>query len=126
MIAAGTAFVTLCVARLRLRVAGVGRTLAWATPHTAPAEGAGAGSVEEAIRCARTVALAGALFPGRARCLEQSLTLSRLLRARGIPAELRFGIRPHPFAAHAWVEVEGHPLLEDPERLATFQPMTRP
>lgn len=123
----GSAFVVLCAARLRVRTQGISRTLAWAcrlpSPRPAPH---GSASVDEALQVAEGVAMAGALFPGRARCLEQSLALTRLLRLRGIPAELRFGVRPHPFAAHAWVEVEGEPLLEDRERLSTFEPVSRP
>src|SRR5580704_2727408 len=59
------------------------------------------------------VALAGALFPGRARCLEQSIALYCLLRRRGVNAALRFGVQPYGFVAHAWVEVDGVPLNEE-------------
>jgi hypothetical protein len=41
------------------------------------------------------VALAGALFPGRARCLEQSLALYTLLRRRGAAVEIRIGVQPY-------------------------------
>jgi hypothetical protein len=58
------------------------------------------------------VAVAGALFPGRARCLEQALALHSLLRRRGIPTTVYLGVRPHRFQAHAWVEYRGQPLNE--------------
>ena len=72
---------------------------------------------------ARRVAIAGAFYPRRALCLEQSLTLFVLLRRRGVPAELRLGVQPRPFYAHAWVEVEGRPVNESadlPLKLAAF------
>ena len=58
------------------------------------------------------VAVAGAFYPRRALCLEQSLTLFLLLRRRGVPAELRLGVQPRPFHAHAWVEAGGRPIGE--------------
>ena len=50
-------------------------------------------------------------LPYDSRCLFRSLTLSALLHRRGIPAKLVIAVRPKPFAAHAWVELEGRPLL---------------
>ncbi len=69
---------------------------------------------------ARRVALAGAFFPGRALCLEQSLALWILLRRRGIEADLRLGVQPRPFGAHAWVEHRGEPVNERPEFVGSF------
>ena len=45
----------------------------------------------------------------RANCLEQSLTLSWLLKRRGIETDLRIGAQKHEgkFAAHAWIELDG-------------------
>lgn len=60
----------------------------------------------------RGVCTAAAFYPRRALCLEQSLALTWLLRRRGVPAELRVGVQPRPFYAHAWVEVDGRALNE--------------
>jgi transglutaminase-like putative cysteine protease len=70
----------------------------------------------------RMVERTAALFPGRARCLEQSLTLFILLRRSGVPAQLRFGAQALPFAAHAWIEVCGQAINSDAELLALLQP----
>jgi Transglutaminase-like superfamily len=45
----------------------------------------------------------------RASCLELSLVLCRLLRQRGMNADLRIGARKEAnrFEAHAWVELDG-------------------
>ena len=71
----------------------------------------------------RRVSLAAAFYPRRALCLEQSLTLFVLLRRRGVAAELRLGVQPRPFYAHAWVEAGGRAISEAedlPLTLATF------
>jgi transglutaminase superfamily protein len=47
-----------------------------------------------------------------ARCLSQSLVLLWLLARRGIPSTLVVGVHTSPeFAAHAWIEHAGKPLL---------------
>jgi hypothetical protein len=74
-------------------------------------------------RIDRAVAVAAALYPGRALCLERSLTLYYYLRRAGIGAEFRLGARPHPFEAHAWVEYAGEPVNDFPEHLVPFIPL---
>jgi hypothetical protein len=52
-------------------------------------------------------------LPTDSRCLMRSLVLTGLLARRGIDAKLVLAVRPgDDFAAHAWVELEGRPLLE--------------
>lgn len=68
------------------------------------------------------VASAGALFIGRARCLEQSLALFLLLSWSDRLAVLKVGARALPFAAHAWVEVDGFPVNEAGETITDFVP----
>lgn len=58
------------------------------------------------------VAMAGALYPGRAKCLEQSMVLYFVLRRGGVPVKFRLGVQPFPFLAHAWVEYRGE-LIND-------------
>jgi Transglutaminase-like superfamily len=58
-----------------------------------------------------------ALLPGDTRCLVRSLVLTRLLARRGIPATLVIATRTTPsFAAHAWVEHAGRPVLPPGDR----------
>lgn len=61
-----------------------------------------------AQRCAELSAIAGRHGLYRANCLHQSLVLCRLLRGRGLKAQLRVGVKPRvqPFQAHAWVEMD--------------------
>ncbi len=54
-------------------------------------------------------------IPGDSRCLFKSLTLTHMLERRGIAQMLVIAVRPRPFAAHAWVEVEGETVLPGPD-----------
>jgi hypothetical protein len=67
----------------------------------------------DARRAARLVEGAASFYPLRATCLKKSLVLYRILRRRGVPAELRLGVRKAEgdFTAHAWVESRGDILL---------------
>ena len=53
-----------------------------------------------------------ARIPGDSRCLMRSLVVLAMLARRGVDARLVLAARPTPeFAAHAWVERTGDPLL---------------
>ncbi|HVG45749.1 MAG TPA: lasso peptide biosynthesis B2 protein [Longimicrobium sp.] len=116
----GRCALALLAVRARLKARGFGPAVAWARRRGAAAAGSGLAS-EEVARAASHVAVAAAFFPGRAVCLEQSLALYVLLRRRGVPAELRLGVQVYPFYAHAWVELHGEPLNEDPETVEKFR-----
>ena len=77
---------------------------------------------ESANRIARLVAIAAYHGPYRATCLRQSFTLWWLLRRRGIPAELRIGVRKETdnVDAHAWVDHEGVVLNDSPDVSSRF------
>jgi hypothetical protein len=67
---------------------------------------------EDALRLARATIRLLHLLPMDSRCLVRSLVLTALLARRGIPATLHLGVRAQPsFAAHAWVEHGGEPVL---------------
>jgi hypothetical protein len=110
----------LCLTRLALNTLGFGRTLAYFERPVRPV--ARPTAVDDSLidRVAHTVVEAAVLYPGRARCLEQSLVLSRELRRLGAAARLRFGVHPYPFGAHAWVEVQGRTINEDEDYLKMF------
>lgn len=64
------------------------------------------------LRLGRAVSRTLRLLPTDSRCLVQSLLLTRLLGRRGVPCSLVIGVMAEPeFAAHAWVEYAGTPLL---------------
>ena len=64
------------------------------------------------LRFGRAAAKVLRLLPSDGNCLMRSLVLTDMLARRGIYATVVIGVRPDPdFAAHAWVEVDGQPLL---------------
>ena len=65
-----------------------------------------------AARYGRIVVRILRLLPTDGRCLMRSLVLASLLARRGIYGRFVIGVRPDPsFAAHAWIEVDGQPVL---------------
>jgi hypothetical protein len=104
-----------------LRVAGMRRSIALARWL---GRGRPSGVTVEAGKVAARVAAAACFYPRRALCLEQSLALFVLLRRRGLAAELRFGVRPYPFHAHAWVDVDGLPVHEQPDAIGQLTRFT--
>jgi hypothetical protein len=111
-------FVTLLVTRLALKTLGFRRTVRLVRWRAARIGARPARFTP--VLAARAVAIAGAFFPGRAVCLEQSLALYLVLKRLGHEATLRIGVQPYPFLAHAWVEHHGVPVLEDEETVARF------
>jgi hypothetical protein len=103
-----------------LRIYGFGKVIGWISrrveslPATEWLE-------PEAVKVTeRTVATAAALYPGRARCLEQSLVLYYLLRRHGIAVIYRQGVSPRPFQAHAWIEYGGEVVNDVAEHAKQF------
>lgn len=69
-----------------------------------------------AARLAWAVRRTLGVVPTDARCLIQSLVLTRVLAKRGIDSSLVIGVAPgDQFTAHAWVEFCGRSLLPDAE-----------
>jgi hypothetical protein len=63
----------------------------------------------------RAIRAAYRLLPLEPTCLKHALIFCRVRRRRGLPAELRIGVRKNDgvFAAHAWLEDEtGRPLTD--------------
>lgn len=74
-------------------------------------------------RLDHVVAVAAALYPGRALCLERSLVLYDRLRRAGVRAEFRLGVQAAPFAAHAWIERHGTLVNDVLEHVEQFTPV---
>lgn len=76
-----------------------------------------------AFRIARAVRRVADHGLFRHKCLVRALALNRLLERYGISgSKIRIGVRVEEghFAAHAWVELEGKVLGEEPERTRAF------
>jgi hypothetical protein len=115
--------VLIAAAKTALKTVGLRRALRWINAQAegvSPSDGVDpvvVGTVEQAV------AMAAALYPGRALCLEQSLVLYYCLRRRHIAATFRIGIQAYPFAAHAWVEYRGRPINDVAEHVKWFVPL---
>ena len=59
------------------------------------------------------------------RCLQRSTVNVRLMRRKGIPAEVVIGYRAVPFFSHAWVEVAGRVANDSPVYQARLQVLGR-
>jgi hypothetical protein len=70
-------------------------------------------------RVCGAVEKAAVWYPRRAMCLQRSAVTTCILRCYGIQAKMVIGIRPLPFMAHAWVEVDGC-VLNDWRGVAKF------
>lgn len=46
-------------------------------------------------------------------CLQRSSVVTRMLRRRGMAAELVIGCQPMPLASHAWVEIDGRIVWDE-------------
>ncbi len=98
-----------------IAVFGYQRTQQWlgrrsrrATAHVASDQ-----ELQRANRLARLAAVAGRHGAINATCLRQSLLLYWILRRRGLQPIVRLGVRKdagNVLDAHAWVELDGHPL----------------
>jgi hypothetical protein len=106
-----------------LVLAGFRRTFRWI--HTRADAVPLADDVDDALVLAAeyAIAMAAALYPGHAACLERSLLLYWYLRRAGVAARYRMGVQMYPFLAHAWVEYRGQPINDVPEHVRRFRPI---
>lgn len=108
----GYVLALITITHLALRLTGFAATIKRAMRTAARWPVVDGVNREMADQFARRVAMAAALYPFRARCLEQSIVLYCLLRRARCEAELRVGVQPYHFRAHAWVEHGGVPVNE--------------
>lgn len=106
--------------KLLLRILGFVGTTGWIRQRVERIPATTAANLEQVRAVEYSVAMAGALYPGRARCLEQSLTLYYLLRRQRVAVKYCQGVQPHPFEAHAWIEYRGDVINDVPEHAALF------
>lgn len=121
------ALVALPLIALSLRTKGYKWTRQRLHPNTTATESPPAiDQLVLAQSISRMVFLAAIYGPYRANCLKKSLTTWWLLGRRGIPSTLKIGVNKQDgdFNAHAWVEYQGHVLLDTAdvgERFSAFK-----
>ncbi|GAB7046340.1 lasso peptide biosynthesis B2 protein [Catenuloplanes indicus] len=76
--------------------------------------GARPAGTAQALAAHRAVTTASLYCAGREGCLPRSIAVALLCRARGTWPTWCVGVRRlPPFAAHAWVQVDGEPVGEE-------------
>lgn len=125
----------LVAALVRTRLRPRGQLVAPATdtaPEVAPPELRTPAQLLRIARLARAVDRAARRGLFRPTCLVRSLALTRLLEGAGITgARIRIGVRPADSGrsaaggvhAHAWVEVDGRVIGDDPRHVSGFAPV---
>ena len=114
----------LALLKAALGVAGFAHTWRWIRSDAGRAALVADADPQLVARAEYAVAMAAALYPGHAACLERSLMLYWHLRRSGVPAEYRMGVQMYPFLAHAWVEYGGAPINDVVENVRRFLPVT--
>lgn len=111
----------IAVIKARVRAFGLGPTLRWIRRGETSTVPTTLSPNTFLTACEYAVAMAAALYPGRALCLERSLTLFYFARRAGIPVTYHHGVQPLPFMAHAWVEYEGGVINDSNEHVITYR-----
>ena len=103
--------------RLAIRCGGLGRLAAARAPRALPAD------EQRARTLARRFEAARRRIPLARHCLTDSLALLHFLRRRSLSADLLFGVKRHPFAAHCWLQDRRMVLNDDSETARGFTPV---
>jgi hypothetical protein len=113
----------ILILKSALTLVGYETTLRWIGRHVRTASCLTDVDSELVNAAEHAVAIAAALYPGRARCLEQSLVLYYLLRRQGVAVRYRQGVQAYPFEAHAWIEYRGQPINDVAEHVGWYTPL---
>lgn len=71
-------------------------------------------SIRDVEPICRAINLASIWYWKPVLCLQRSFVAVRMLRREGVDARLAIGAQRLPFRAHAWVEVNGTVVNDDP------------
>lgn len=122
----GRAVPLVVVVHLALRIAGYA-TVRRALDLGCRSRGAGPPR-EELERLSTVVDIAARNLPGAVRCLTRTLALYRMVRCAGAASEVRIGVRKgkeNRVEAHAWLEVDGEILGDQPDVATEFAVLER-
>jgi hypothetical protein len=103
--------------RLAIRCGGLGRLAAARASRASPADEQRARTLSRRFEAARR------RIPLARHCLTDSLALLHFLRRRSLSADLLFGVKRHPFAAHCWLQDRRMVLNDDSETARGFTPV---
>lgn len=117
------AYVSLIGTDVLLRLGGFDRF--HRTMRRWPTRTARVTDAAEVARIRAAVDHASGFYFKRAWCLQRSAATACLLRLRGFPAQLSIGVRRMPFSAHAWVELDGRIINDEPRVCGAYEVIER-
>jgi hypothetical protein len=79
----------------------------------------------EYTQLCHAVNVAAALYFRKVLCLQRSAATACLLKKNGFPAQLVIGVQQLPFAAHAWVELDGAIINDKPYMSEIYSVLAR-
>lgn len=79
-------------------------------------------AVDNVVRAVRDAAT---LYFKSVRCLQRSAAVTRMLRRRGVAAEMVIGYEAIPLHAHAWVVVDGEVVSDATDGLEHYHVIDR-
>ncbi|HEX6719667.1 MAG TPA: lasso peptide biosynthesis B2 protein [Pyrinomonadaceae bacterium] len=118
-----TAFIALLTFDLLLKLRGfqslIKKVEHWpiAEPHTT--------DFEICRRVRAMVDRAQMYYPKKAMCLQRSAVITCLLRSRGLPAQMVLGAQEYPIKGHAWAEVSGLVVNDNPGVKTKYRELRR-
>ncbi|QPI72228.1 lasso peptide biosynthesis B2 protein [Sphingobium sp. Cam5-1] len=113
----------LAAARLRLKMAGFGRTLSWLSARKARLPRSRAIPDGQADRIAAGFASAARFSSQFDNCLAHSIAMASHMIAKGLLPQVVLGVQLGPFSAHCWVQY-GDRLVNDRfDMVRTFTPI---
>jgi hypothetical protein len=110
----------ICAARIALKAYGFPATVAWIRKRVERVTVTATPDIATVRQVEHSVALAGGFYPGRAKCLEQSLVLYYVLKRQGVNVRYCQGVLAYPFSAHAWVEYRNEVINDVEEHVKHF------
>ena len=118
-----SALCCLAATRVRLKMAGLGRTLSWLSTrksHLPTSRAVPEGQIE---RIMAGFASAAHLASQIDLCLPNSIAVASRMIAKGIRPDVVLGVQLGPFSAHCWVQHEDRLVNDRVDMVRTFTPI---
>lgn len=122
---AGTTSALCCLAatRVRLKMAGLGRTLSWLSIRKSRLPTSRAFPEGEVERIMAGFVSAAHFASQIDLCLANSIAVASRMIAKGMQPDVVLGVQLGPFSAHCWVQHEGRLVNDRVDMVRTFTPI---
>jgi len=122
---AGTTSALCCLAatRVRLKMAGLGRTLSWLSTRKSRLPTSRALPEGQIERIMAGFVSAARIASQIDLCLANAIAVASRMIAKGIWPDVVLGVQLGPFSAHCWVQHEGRLVNDRVDMVRTFTPI---